>query len=265
MTFLEYLKKQRGSWIDRKGDSKMTEAYFEYNSVKSTDMHLKIENSVAFPSPAADIDIFEVLGKDGDVVVDNERLKSVPFSLPVQLRLPDNVTVNEQATKISNWLKSNIGYSELKFSGQPDYYYMALCFEQFNISETLKQHGRTVINFRLQPYKYKADNALTEIQSGDIIANDTGRIAKPYLKISGSGDITLQNNGEDWLILNSVETYIEIDSEAMSAFKDDRLQNDKMNSLLTPMFPLLNTGNNTITATGNVSKIEIDPRLEVIT
>lgn len=243
----------------------MTEAFFEYNGVKSTDMYLRIENEIVFPSPEADIELVPVLGKDGELVVDNDRLKSVRFPIPVQLRLPEGVSVNEQATKISNWLKNSIGFSPLKFSGQPDFYYMALMYEQFDIRESLKNFGKTVLVFRLKPYKFKNDDDLQEVVSGQNLNNDTGRVADPYIKVTGSGDITLKNNGEDWLILYNVEDYIEIDSEVMSAYKDDLPQNNKMNSQLSPMFPVLDTGDNVITIEGNVTKLEIHARWEVIT
>lgn len=228
-------------------------------------MYLRIENDIAFPSPEADIEFVEVLGKDGEVAIDHNRLKGVRFPVPVQLRLPEGVTVDEQATKISNWLKNDIGWKPLNFSGSPDHEYIAICYEQFDIRETLKNFGKTIITFRLKPYKYTKDNQEVTFIDETAITNDTARVSKPYIKVTGTGDITLQNNGEDWLVLTGVEEYIEIDSEAMVAYKGDRQQNDKMKSQLRPMFPLLQVGENIITSSGNVESIEIVTRLEWVT
>jgi len=55
----------------------------------------------------------------------------------------------------------------------------------------------------------------------------------------------------------SVSEYIEIDTETMSAYKADELQNHKMMSI---DFPELRPGNNNISWAGSVSKVEIIPR-----
>lgn len=241
-------------------------AWFEYKGVNSTDMHLHIENDISFSSPEADIEFVEVLGRDGELAINNNRLKGVPFSIPVRLKLPPNISVNDMSTKISEWLKTDIGWYPLRFSGSEEYEYIAICYEQFDISETLKNYGRTVINFRLKPYKRKIGVTDIDIENGGVIINQIKRASKPLIRVEGTGDITLQNNGTDWLVLTSVEDYIHIDSEAMSVWRETgRRQFTKMNSTLTPMFPLLESGENKITWTGNVSKVLIDPRWETVT
>lgn len=239
-------------------------AYFEYKGVKSSDMYLRIENNISFPSPEADIEFVEVLGKDGEVAIDHKRLKGETFSIPVQLRLPEGLTVNEQATKISEWLKSDIGWFPLKFSGQPNFNYIALMHERFDIQETLRRYGRTVINFKIKPYKMSTASSLQAVTKGGTLVNPQKRAAKPYIKVTGTGNITLTKNGVNWLILYNVDGSIEIDSEAMVAYDVNGLQNVKMNSNLSPMFPLLESGSNKIDWTGTVTKVEINPRWEVV-
>lgn len=242
----------------------MNKAWFEYKGINSLDMHLRIVNDIAFPSPEADIELIEVLGEDGEVAIDNERLKGVNFPIPVQLRLPNDLDVNAMATKISNWLKSDIGWYPLRFSGSKDYEYIAICYEQFNIQETLKQFGKTVINFRLKPYKRRINKQIFQLSNGMAIMNKETRISKPLINIEGSGDIILKNNGVDWLVLRSIDGSIAIDSEIMSVYQGDRPQFDKMGSNLRPLFPMLSPGENKITWTGNITKLEIDPRWEAI-
>ena len=228
-------------------------------------MHLRIENSISFPSPEADISLIEVLGKDGELAVDNNRLKGVSFSIPIKLKLPRNIDVNTQATRISEWLKNDIDWHPLRFSGSPKYEYIAICYQQFDIAETLKNYGRTVISFRLKPYKRRVDNRAIEIENGMILVNPEKRISKPLIYIEGSGNIVIQNNDEDWLIINNIEGYITIDSELMNVYKDDTNQFNKMNGELSPLFPILKSGNNAITWNGNITKLEIEPRWEAVT
>lgn len=244
--------------------TKFDDGWFEYKGINSLSMHLKIVNDISFPSPEADIEFIEVLGRDGELAVDNERLKGVNFPIPVQLKPPKGIDVNIMATKISEWLKSDTGWYPLRFSGLKGYEYIAMCYEQFDIQETLKQYGKTVINFRLKPYKRRIDSNSVEITNGMSLYNREIRASKPLIKIEGSGDISLKNNGKEWLELRSIDGSITVDSEMMSVYKGTRPQFGKMISTLTPMFPLLNHGENTITWKGNVTKIEIEPRWEAI-
>jgi len=239
-------------------------AFFEYKGINSLDMYMRIENKIVFPSPEADIEFVEVLGKDGEIAIDNGRLKGDTFSFPVKIRVPEGVNINDQATKISEWLKTDIGWSPLIFNGQTDFNYIAIMHERFDVEETLRTYGKTVITFKIKPYKMVANVKQLTIEKDTILINNQKRSSKPYIKISGSGDITLTKNGLNWLVLYDVDDYIEIDSEVMAAYKSSTPQNNKMNGDLLPMFPLLTSGENTISWIGNVSKVEINPRWEVV-
>ena len=239
-------------------------AYFEYKGISSLDMHLRILNEISFPSPEADIEFVEIMGKDGELAIDNERLKGVNFPIPVVLKTPNDKTVEETATEISNWLKNDIGWYPLRFSGSPNYEYIAMCYEQFNIEETLRQFGKTVITFRLKPYKRFRDDKSIILSNGQTIVNKGTRVAKPLIRIEGHGDITLTNNGKDWLMLTGVDGHITVDSESMNVYRSNVVQFTKMKAHLKPLFPVLNIGNNKIEWTGNVTKIELTPRTEVV-
>lgn len=239
-------------------------ASFEYKGVNSLDMHMRIRNEIVFTSPEADVDFVEVLGRDGEMAIDNERLKGVPFSIPITLKLPEDITIEQVATEIAAWLKNDIGWYPLRFSGSPDYEYVAIYTEQFKVAETLKNYGKTVLTFKLKPYKRRIRNETLALTNGATLYNPEKRTAKPLITIEGQGDIALKKNGVDWLILESVDGYITVDSETMSVFKDSLPQFNKMNGNLSPMFPVLASGENTITWTGAASKVTITPRWEAV-
>src|SRR5690625_4399670 len=239
-------------------------AYFEYKGISSLDMHLRILNEISFPSPEADIEFVEIIGKDGELAIDNERLKGVNFPIPVVLKTPSDKTVEQASTDISNWLKNDIGWYPLKFLGSSNYEYIAMCYEQFDIEETLKRFGKTVITFRLKPYKRFVGEKPIVLFNGQTIVNKGTRVAKPLIRIEGHGDITLTNNGKDWLMLTGIDGHITVDSESMNVFRDNAVQFTKMKSHLRPLFPVLDVGNNKIEWTGNVTKIELTPRTEVV-
>lgn len=244
----------------------MSEAYFEYNGRKSTEFGLRIENEISFTSPEYDVEFIEVLGKDGELAIDNKRLKGFNFPVPVRLYTPNGKTVDQVATEISNWLKTDIGWKQFIFSGSPEYEYVAMCVDAFSVKETLKNYGNAVITFKMKPYKFLKGFGTLTLTNGQTLTNEGSRPAQPLIRVDGTGDITLKNNGKDWLKLTDVVNYIKVDSEAMVIYREiGNAQNKKMYSTLKPMFPILEVGDNTITWEGTVDKVEIEPRWESIT
>lgn len=242
----------------------MNKAWFEYKGINSLDMHLRIVNEISFTSPELDIELIEIKGKDGDLIVDNQRLRSTPMSFPVHLRLPEGLDVNEASTNISNWLKSDVGWHTLRFSGSEKYEYTAVCYEQFSVAEMLKRYGKTVITFTLKPFKRLIGTGTHLLTNGDVLYNPEKRASKPIIYIEGSGNIDLFNNGVPWVSLRSVDGHITVDSEMMTVYKNTNAFN-KMVGLIRPMFPLLYEGENKLTWTGNITKLDIKPRWEAIT
>lgn len=110
-----------------------------------------------------------------------------------------------------------------------------------------------------QTYTYErrlnGDKTITLTKAATIY-NTEGFTATPYIKITGSGGITLYINNRAHTF-KDVNEYIEIDGEIMNAYKGDLLQNSKM---VTELFPKLTAGANNISWAGNVTKVEIIPR-----
>ena len=81
--------------------------------------------------------------------------------------------------------------------------------------------------------------------------------SKPILKLYGSGTITISLNGLTafTVTIDEDDDYIAIDSMEEEAYNDTELKNRNMSG----EFPLLETGNNTISWTGSLTKIEVTP------
>ena len=89
-----------------------------------------------------------------------------------------------------------------------------------------------------------------------MITNQGLENSKPIITLYGSGDVTFNLNGIDVFTVNIDSDYITIDSEKQEAYKNGTLKNRKMNG----DFPLLKPGINTITWTGTLTKIIVDPK-----
>jgi phage-related protein len=234
---------------------------FTYLGKNSLDFGLRIEEGVSFESPEQDIEYVEVKGLDGDVPVDNERLKSTLKSFPVTMFPNDNQTISEQATDISNWLKSSKGYSTLEVGNEPLYSYLASYNEQYSISQFLRHYGKAALNFRIMPYKF-LKTSLSEITLGSTITNPTQRHARPLITVRGTGNITIKIGQSTWTLRN-VDQGVVIDTllDTVTNLSGTAAAWDKITSY--PL-PTIAPGNNAVTITGNVTDIKIIPRWEVI-
>ena len=81
------------------------------------------------------------------------------------------------------------------------------------------------------------------------------KISKSYSEKVLLDNVTLNINNKE-LTLKDVNEYIEIDTELKETFKDNVSKNDKK----VGEYPNFMIGENTISWTGNVTKIEIEPK-----
>ncbi|MCR1933520.1 phage tail family protein [Clostridium tepidum] len=152
---------------------------------------------------------------------------------------------------IKQWLT---GSGEVIFSNEPDRYYKARIINKLDLARVLEKFHSGIIQFDCQPFGYLQDE-LIEITNSTTIYNQANVNSQPYIKIYGNGDATLKINNEIIKFTN-ISDYIELDSEMMECYKS----NVPLNHLMIGNFPIFQVGENNISWTGNISKIEIIPR-----
>jgi phage-related protein len=79
------------------------------------------------------------------------------------------------------------------------------------------------------------------------------------LKIYGQGDLGITVNDKAFL-LKAVTDYVTVDSEIMNCYKEDLGVLTSKNNSMIGEFPIFVPGENSISWTGNITKIEITPR-----
>lgn len=237
--------------------------YFEYKGKKSSDFFLTIEGNVSFGSASYDLSLKEVPGVDGDLAVSNQRIKGLDKIFPCRLRLPPNKKIEEVITDISNWLKTDISWDDLFFSADPQFIYRALYYEEYNVERIVSFYGKTALKFRIKPYKYFKDSlSPIEVTNGQYLTNKGTRPSKPLLRIEGTGDITIKF-GSNQIRLKGVDQGIIVDLQAqvVTSLDGSRPAYDKVYTYPFPDFPV---GRHRVTWTGDVTKVELTPRWEVV-
>lgn len=116
----------------------------------------------------------------------------------------------------------------------------------------------TQVNTLLGQNNVWADSGDVEVKLFPTLNNPTDRNAKPFLKVTGSGNGTVVLNG--YVInITGMTDYLYIDCESQNCF---RLLAENKNNLitLTNGFPELKPGENAVGWTGGVTNVEIVPR-----
>jgi len=195
-------------------------------------------------SPEQNVEIIEIIGRDGNFTIDYGTKKS--YTLPMVCTLMDFTRVQE----IKEWLQ---GSGDLVFNFE-EYKYDARLVNQIDISQSLTSLGEFPLIWRVQPYKSSVIDKLFTFTSAGTIRNPTGNTSLPIIKIYGSGTVVLTVNSKVITLTNIVE-YVTINSQLMDCYKDSALKNLNMSG----EFPIFEPDNNVISWTGSVTKLEINP------
>lgn len=221
-------------------------------------MYLSVVERPSLSTISRDTTTYTISGRSGDLIVDNKRYENRELEVDCFIRkYVYDTSLATTATKIKNWLQPpELLYKKLSFSDDDEYFYEAIVINALDITEVLEYFGEFKILFTCKPFKKRLDGEVLKTYSKPFgIMNPEIFDSEPYIKIYGTGDITLNINNQS-IVFKGVSEYIEVDSEMMECFKGNTLQNSKM----TGSFPIFESGINSVSWTGSVSKIEVKGR-----
>lgn len=222
---------------------------FTFNGKKNTEFGLKVAEGKKITTSSPDVERVTVAGRDGELLISNNRLNSAELSFPVNF-VKEKGLIATEIYKISEWLNV-AGYKDLTISYDPDFIYRAAYLETFSIEETMRQFGKTTINFVCYPVKFYKQGRTTQKLMNGATLNGMGNVnAKPIITLVGSGDCTLTINGRKTK-LKDIQGKITLDMQANQVFKDNLPAWDKV--VRSPQFqmPYFDYGRNLISWDGN--------------
>lgn len=219
----------------------------------SSDFDIIISKRPVIPSPKRRVTYIDIPGRSSSVRYDEKTYEDI--TILVECSIKDKENLAEKIDGIKGWL-FNAGEGDLIFSFQEDRKYIGQVVNAIDFAQFFKYTSRFPIVFNCRPFKHAIANTLATItQSGTIINNPGSLESAPVISVYGSGDITININGRE-VQLYSITDKIIINSEIMDCY-DDALSN--LNTKMAGEFPILDTGDNTITFTGSVTKLEVLP------
>ena len=125
---------------------------FTYNGVSSTSFFMVIEEIEGLLDTfERDIELIEIKGRDGELVIDNQRKKSKNITITGHIDVEkSNKRIDTLAKDIENWLQEEVSYKTLIFKNHK-FKYEALCFNQIKLSEVIEDLCEFEIIFRVTP------------------------------------------------------------------------------------------------------------------
>lgn len=131
----------------------------------------------------------------------------------------------------------------------------------FKEVEKNKSYIVNAVTFHIEPYIYfdNGEDVITITSKSYSMYKSMVGESKPRIKVYGNGIGSLTING-NVIQLNMSESWIIIDSEMREAFSNTGLLN---NDIESGNFPSLKNGENVITFSGGVTKLELIPKWRV--
>lgn len=237
--------------------------YFTYNGRSSADFGLHIEKKDVFSAPEYDAEFISIPGRSGDIINPNRRFANIKVTYTVFLARKNIAALASVLRDIKGWLYSEPDrYHEITDTYDTEYFRYGVISGSLDIEEQLKKVGSFTVTFNCKPYKYSfAGKQTVAVDASELtITNPTAFESRPYIKLYGSGAVTLNvssGGSTNLWTISEVDETIEIDSELMNCFKDAVLKNDTVTG---DGFPMLKPRTTTIACAGNVQRIEVIPR-----
>ena len=219
--------------------------FFIFNKINSKDMKIIVNKLPPISKAERNYEEIEIPGRNGKVYIDKECYKTFSYSITCTLMPKSNIR------SIAKWLN---GSGKLTICTEVDKYYNVIIKNQIDFEQVYRVCNEFVVDFDVQPIAYSIkEKEINITKETNIIITESTYDIFPYIKVTGSGNITLTINNKS-VILKNINSYIELDCELEEAYKDNLNCN---NLIECEEFPKLVQGKNNISWIGNVSSIKI--------
>lgn len=231
-----------------------------YDGESSADYGMVISEAPSFEAPVRKNTVFNVPGRNGSIVFQEDAFEDVQRNYKVWLTKAGEENFSDSVYGFASWLNSKVGYLRLEDNFEPKIFRLAYFNGGAHITNEMMQYGETTISFTCRPERfYKDGEQALFVSDGVSINNPTKYASKPLIYLEGSGSVTVSISGVS--IVASLTDYMYIDCEAMNAYRQTA---ENKNSSISGSFPTIEPGINAIGITGSVTKCLITPRYYTI-
>lgn len=231
--------------------------YLMINGVSSADFGVYISGPGTFSAPAREVQMLQIPGRNGDLIVKADRLQNYELVYPAFIcrNFDSNIAA------LRNYLLSQPSYLRLEDSYHPDEFRVGVYTGPFDPEVTQRlRAAKFDLSFNVKPQRFLKSGELFKQYSSagtKIVENPTRFDAKPILILRGNGTFKI-NTLNYYTVQNNAGIDITIDCELMECYTGATARNADVLYTGTDT-PVLKPGENTMIFTG-FSYIQIAPR-----
>lgn len=225
-----------------------------FDNKRSSDYGLYISGSGAFNAPERDVEVVEIAGRNGNLILDNGRFRNITVSYPAFI----SRDFPKQAAAARDWLCGRVGYFRLEDTYHPEFFRLARFAGPVDFEMRFQNYGgETNLHFDCKPQRFlKSGEHPIAITGKTTLRNPTGHTALPLIRVYGSGNGQL-SVGEAVVQITGLDTMLVLDSDLQDAYKGAENMNDRVSLSAFPSLPM---GGTEVSFSGGITKIEIIPR-----
>ena len=198
----------------------------------------------------------DIEGRNGTLTINKGTFPNIEKSF-ILTTINLDQDINLIIEKIKTWL-FNIKDNKLLYAIQNRYNIVKKIVIEEDIKTTFEEYGDFKVKFVCEPFYYDLlEKNITVTQKQTIISNNGDFASSPRIIIYGTGDLQITIN-DTTVQINNVDESVLLDSKLFLCLDKD---NNNKSIDMIGNFPLLDKGKNTITWTGNITKLEISPRI----
>lgn len=224
--------------------------YFTFNGKSSRDFEVWISGSGTFNAPRRDVESIAVPGRNGNLHIDNGRFDNIEITYPAFIVK----AFRQNFDAFKAYMNAQSGYKVLRDSYHPEYYRKARFAGELQPEmTTLNREGTFDIVFDCDPRRFMISGEKLRQFTGETIMNPTLFPSKPLIRVYGTGTLRVNDIS---VVISNADEYTDINSEIEEAYKGSVNCNGNI-TLTDGEFPVLKSGSNSISYTGN--RIDIAP------
>lgn len=239
---------------------RLTEAWFEFKGIKSTDMGVQLRAMPTRFIPARNYTRKPVGGRDGKLRFGDGKYGDA------KARIECSVPDAENVTKVLAWLS---GSGKLRFSDEPEFVYTGSVEAEYSRASIMTRFEgqRFTVTWVCEPFRKQHTEAdpIPFYTSGFGLINPGTAPALPRVEIIGNGDFSL-TIGMETMFFTGISGGIIVDSELMDALSLDgkELLNNNISGTPFEIQPGENTVQWLLGEGANIESVTITPRWRYI-
>jgi phage-related protein len=233
---------------------------FIINGVHSSDLKSFIQHRPEIPVPRRKVTLRDVPNRSGLVPFDEKAYENTTMTLTLVTYGASEEEADYNRSLVFNAFNSGGYLPFTPYFDKGKVYMVHLESMSFTGSRMYGHNQPYTLTFSVKPFKYDSQNQKMVFTTSANLINHYFFHSEPLITLYGTGDTTLVVNSESFVFKNITGSLI-IDSETENCYRMNGEQIINENKkMYTIDFPQFKPGQNTVSWTGNITRIEVEPR-----